>query len=203
MDETSYAWAALGGDPTLLARLSVIERSGTLPARLPVREVARASVSVCALAAAELAALRAGAGAAPVRVPRVRVDDGAVEAAFTSERRLLIDGRAPVSFAPLSRFWRVADGWVRTHANYPHHRRRLLDALGLPRDASAEAVGEVLAGRAALKVEETVQGAGGLAVAVRTPRQWAGHAQGVAVTAQPLVERERLGPGRARAGASG
>ncbi|MET8826198.1 CoA transferase [Streptomyces sp. NPDC004610] len=195
MHETSYAWAALGGDPAMLDRLAVIERSGTLPAHLPVRELARACVSVCALAAAELAALRAGAGAeaALARVPGVRVDDGAVAAAFTSERQLLIDGRAPVSFAPLSRFWPVADGWVRTHANYPHHRRRLLDALALPQDAPAEAVGEVLSGRAALEVEETVQGAGGLAVALRTPREWAAHEQAVAVAARPLVERERLG----------
>ena len=35
-------------------------------------------------------------------------------------------------FAPLSGFWRAADGWVRTHANYPHHRARLLAALDLP-----------------------------------------------------------------------
>ena len=32
-------------------------------------------------------------------------------------------------FAPLSRFWRAADGWVRTHGNYPWHRSALLRAL--------------------------------------------------------------------------
>ncbi|KFD43879.1 hypothetical protein IU11_07380, partial [Cellulosimicrobium sp. MM] len=35
-------------------------------------------------------------------------------------------------FAPLSGFFRTADGWVRTHANYPHHRARLLALLDLP-----------------------------------------------------------------------
>ncbi|MFJ2759835.1 CoA transferase [Streptomyces prasinus] len=194
------AWSSLGGDPDLLARVTTVERSGALPARLPVRETARACVGACALAAAELGARRAG----PARrgrhpgpgVPAVRVDDGAVAAAFVSERHLLVDGRAPVSFAPLSRFWRTADGWVRTHANYPHHRARLLAALGTSDDP--EAVAAVLAGRPAAEVEETVYAAGGLAVALRTPAAWAAHAQAAAVARRPLVERGRLDSAPAR-----
>uniref|UniRef100_UPI000AADCED1 CoA transferase n=1 Tax=Streptomyces prasinus TaxID=67345 RepID=UPI000AADCED1 len=194
------AWSSLGGDPDLLARVTTVERSGALPARLPVRETARACVGACALAAAELGARRAG----PARrgrppgpgVPAVRVDDGAVAAAFVSERHLLVDGRAPVSFAPLSRFWRTADGWVRTHANYPHHRARLLTALGTSDDP--EAVAAALAERSAAEVEETVYAAGGLAVALRTPAAWAAHAQAAAVARRPLVERGRLDSAPAR-----
>ncbi|WP_107461973.1 CoA transferase [Streptomyces sp. MA5143a] len=180
------AWAALGGEPGLLPRVSTVVREEALPARLPVRELARACAGVCALAAAELGALRAGL----TEVPRVRVDDGAVATAFVSERHLLIDGRAPVAFAPLSRFWRTADGWVRTHANYPHHRERLLSALGLP-EGDAAAVGAALAERSSLEIEETVYAAGGLAVALRTPEQWAAHDQAAAVAAGPLVEHDR------------
>jgi crotonobetainyl-CoA:carnitine CoA-transferase CaiB-like acyl-CoA transferase len=165
-----------------------------LEARLPVRELARACVGACALAAAGLGARRAGLA----EVPRVRVDDGAVATAFTSERHLLINGRAPVNFAPLSRFWRTADGWVRTHANYPHHRARLLTALGVPTEDPA-AVEAALAERSAVEVEEAVYAAGGLAVALRTPEEWAGHEQGAAVARRPLVERERLDTARARA----
>ncbi|MEV6484438.1 CoA transferase [Streptomyces sp. NPDC051576] len=194
MTDINIAWAALGGDPALVSRVSTVARQGALEARLPVRELARACVGVCALAAAELGARRAG----PAEVPGVRVDDGAVATAFVSERHLLIDGRAPVSFAPLSRFWRTADGWVRTHANYPHHRERLLGALRLPGDASVEDVAGVLAERSALDVESTVYGAGGLAVALRSAREWAAHAQGIAVAGRPLVEREWLDGARAR-----
>ncbi|MFE9672533.1 CoA transferase [Streptomyces sp. NPDC006259] len=192
MTDMEFAWSELGGDPALLARVSAVVRRGALAARLPVRELARASVGVCALAAAELGARRAGLA----EVPRVRLDDGAVASAFTSERHLLIDGRAPVTFAPLSRFWRTADGWVRTHANYPHHRERLLRALDLPADPAA--VERALAERSALEVEETVYAAGGLAVATRTPAQWAAHAQGAEVARRPLVESERLDTTRAR-----
>ncbi|MFE7649722.1 CoA transferase [Streptomyces phaeoluteigriseus] len=192
MTDIEFAWCALGGDPALLARVSTVVRQGTLPARLPVRELARASVGACALAAAELGARRAGLA----EVPRVRLDDGAVATAFTSERHLLVDGRAPVTFAPLSRFWRTADGWVRAHANYPHHRERLLRALDLPDDPAA--VEAALAERSALEVEATVYAAGGLAVAARTPAEWAAHEQAAALARRPLVETERLDSARAR-----
>ncbi|MGV9250168.1 CoA transferase [Streptomyces sp. NPDC003697] len=194
MTDTEFAWTALGGDPALLSRVSTVARDGALDARLPVRELARACVGACALAAAELGALRAGLP----RVPAVRVDDGAVATSFVSERHLLVDGRAGATFAPLSRFWRTADGWVRTHANYPHHRTRLLKALALPGDASADDVASRLAERSAVEVEDTVYGAGGLAVALRTAREWAAHEQGAAAAAGPLIERERLDTAAAR-----
>ncbi|MGI5453689.1 CoA transferase [Streptomyces sp. CA-249302] len=192
MTRIKLAWSAVGGDPALLPRVSTVVREGALEGCLPVRELARACVGACALAAAELGARRAGLA----EVPGVRVDDGAVATAFHSERQLTVDGRAPVGFAPLSRFWRTADGWVRTHANYPHHRARLLGVLGVPEDVGA--VEAALAERSALDVEEAVYAAGGLAVALRTPEEWAAHEQAVAVSARPLVERARLDSARAR-----
>jgi crotonobetainyl-CoA:carnitine CoA-transferase CaiB-like acyl-CoA transferase len=194
MTDIEFAWTALGGDPALASRVSSAERPGALEARLPVRQLARACVGACALAAAELGARRGGLA----EVPEAGVDDGAVAAAFHSERLLHVDGRQPVAFAPLSRFWRTADGWVRTHANYPHHRARLLGALGLPAGASVEDVAGRLAERSALEAEEAVYGAGGLAVALRTPKEWTAHPQAAEVAARPLVERARLGAAHAR-----
>ncbi|MDX2816640.1 CoA transferase [Streptomyces sp. PA03-5A] len=180
---TVEAWEALGGVPERAEHVAYREVAGVLPARLPVRRMARATVGVCSLAAAELLALRSGGPP-----PAVLVDEGAVATAFVSERHLRIDGRAATSFAALSGFWRTADGWVRTHANYPHHRARLTAALGLPdggdggdEDALARRLAEELAGRKAAEVEETVYAAGGLAVAVRDPGP----------AARPLVETER------------
>lgn len=177
---TADAWKALGGAPERAEHVAYREVAGVLPARLPVRRMARATVGVCSLAAAELLALRSGGPPPPVLV-----DEAAVAAAFVSERHLRIDGRAATSFAPLSGFWRTADGWVRTHANYPHHRARLLAALrisdGGGDDVLVGRLADELAGRAAAEVEETVYAAGGLAVAVRPPAPGAG----------PLVETER------------
>ncbi|WP_083975000.1 CoA transferase [Kitasatospora mediocidica] len=190
-EPTAQAWAALGGAPELVAGVAYEGPGDGLPSGLPVRELARATVGVCSLAAAELLAARNGGG-----VPAVRVDEGAVATAFVSERHLRIDGRAPVSFAPLSGFWRTADGWVRTHANYPHHRARLLSALGLPdTDADGDEImarrlAVELAGRTAESVQEAVYAAGGLAVAVVPPARPA--------PVLPLVEARRLPGGAAR-----
>ncbi|MEV3872127.1 CoA transferase [Streptomyces sp. NPDC049906] len=196
--ELGTVWAALGGDPTLLSRVRVTAREGALPARLPVRALARACVAGCALAAAELAAARRPGERA---VPVVTVDDGAVATAFTSERQLRVAGRAPTGFAPLSTWWRTADGWVRTHANYPHHRARLLTALGAAVDLddarAAAHLAEVLAGWRATRAEEAVYAAGGLAVSLRTPAAWAAHPQGAAVRDLPLVGRAALPGGTA------
>ncbi|MFD7611766.1 CoA transferase [Streptomyces sp. NPDC059828] len=180
---TELLWAALGGDPALTHHIAYGGPRGLLAARLPVMELARAAVAVCALAGAERAARLAGGA-----VPAVRVDDGAVATAFVSERNLRVDGRAPVSFAPLSRFWRTADGWVRTHANYPHHRAALLTALG----TTEEGVESAIAERRAQDVEDLVYEAGGLAFALRTPAEWATHPQGALAARQPVLARERL-----------
>ena len=180
---TSDAWAALGGREDLLRSLSYRAVAGVLPARLPVRELARATVGVCSLAAAELLARRNG-----VPVPAVTVDEGAVATAFVSERHLRIDDRAPTGFAPLSGFWPTADGWVRTHANYPHHRARLLRALGIADTGDDRALrpllAEELAARPALWVQEAVCAAGGLAVAL---------ARETAAPVRPLLERTVVG----------
>ncbi|MFE6063490.1 CoA transferase [Streptomyces sp. NPDC056431] len=188
---TELLWSALGGDPALVDRVEYGGPAGLLAARLPVMELARAAVAVAGLAAVERAGLPGP----------VRVDDGAVATAFVSERHLRVDGRAPVSFAPLSRFWRAADGWVRTHANYPHHRAALLTALDV-REESVEAVAAAIGERAAVEVETAVYAAGGLAVALRTPAEWAAHEQGREVAARPLLTRERLdeAPPRRRGG---
>lgn len=164
-EATATAWAALGGAPELAARVAYLGPAGGLPSGLPVRELARACVGVCSLAAAELLAGRNGGP-----VSAVTIDEGAVAAAFVSEGHLLVDGHAEPGFAPLSGFWRTADGWVRTHANYPHHRTRLLAALGLPESAGKTELAAELRRHRAEWVQETAYAAGALAVAVAPPQ---------------------------------
>ncbi|WP_280917440.1 CoA transferase [Streptomyces sp. SPB4] len=180
---TGQAWAALGGAADEAERVRY-RGAGGWQGPLPVGELARACVGVCGLAAARLGAVRAGG--TPRDAEPVVVDEGAVAAAFVSERHLRVDGRAPVSFAPLSGFWRAADGWVRTHANYPRHEAALVRALGVP--GTPEAVRGALAARGAVEAQELVYAEGGLAVAVT-----AGYGE-----PRPLVETVR-GPGRGRA----
>lgn len=178
---TTQAWHALGGADDLAEHVTYVG-SGGLPSELAVRELARATVGVCSLAAAELLAARTGRA-----LPGVRVDEGAVAAAFTSERHLRVDGRPLPLFAPLSSFWQAEDGWVRTHANYPHHRARLLAALAVPDTGDETALvaqlSRVVAGLPAVEVQERVYAAGGLAVAVEPPQR----------SAEPLVTARPVG----------
>ncbi|WP_433799635.1 CoA transferase [Actinomycetospora sp. CA-084318] len=134
-----------------------------------------------------LGAVATAAGAAGHRTPEI--DLARVGSSFRADQLLRIDGTTPGGFAPLSGFWPAADGWVRTHANYPHHRARLLEALGVP----DEEVGAAIAARPALEVEERVVGTGGIAVAVRDRSTWAATEQGRAVASEPLIGVRRVG----------
>ena len=133
----------------------------------------------------------AACAAKRVRAPAGgRLDRGQVAAAFRSERHLRRSGEAEsgsgAGFAPLSRFWRADDGWVRTHGNYPWHREALLRALGT--SADPESVAAAIAGRGAREVEDVVVGAGGVAAAVRSEAEWLVEPPGRAVAAAALVE---------------
>jgi crotonobetainyl-CoA:carnitine CoA-transferase CaiB-like acyl-CoA transferase len=121
-----------------------------------------------------------------------RLDRSHLAAAVRSERYFRFAGRsAGAGFASLSRFWPTADGWVRTHANYPWHRAALLSTLGTPEDVSA--VAAALTEWRAEEVEEALFSAGGVAGAVRTLDTWASHPQGDAVANEPLIGHRVLG----------
>ena len=190
------AWTAIGGRSPLPA-LQVMGAPGQLPSHLPVEDTALACAGAAVAAASVLQAQRGG-------TPpwAARLDRGHVAAAFRSEGRVRLNGQAVgVGFAPLSRFWRASDGWVRTHANYAWHREALLRALGCGGDR--EAVAAAIAGLGAHEVENLVVGADGVAAAVRTEADWRAGPPGQAVAAARLVEGRSLGDAPPRRRAAG
>lgn len=174
-------WSCLAADqpvPVVEVRPAV-----PLPSALPVARLAVAAVTAQLVAAQRLGGRRHG--------PLV-LDGGHVAAAFTSERHYRREGGAgAVGFAPLSRFHRTADGWVRLHANYPHHARALHEALGP--DPAAR-----LLELTAQQAEDLVVASGGVGAAVRTAEEWAQHTQGSAVSASPLLSLTQVAPAPAR-----
>ncbi|MBR7829486.1 CoA transferase [Actinospica sp. MGRD01-02] len=120
------------------------------------------------------------------------VDARRVAASFRGDQLLRRDGVKFPSFAPLSGFFRTNDGWVRTHANYDHHRARLIGALGLDASADRAALATRLEQLGAIEAEELVRANGGIAAAVRTPDEWRAHPQSAAAAELPLVAIERL-----------
>lgn len=113
----------------------------------------------------------------------VTVDPGHAFEAFRSERHTrVVGGSVDPLWAPLSGDYRTADGWVRLHANYPHHAAAIVRVLG-----EDPAVADLRA----VAVEDAVLAAGGAAAALRTRSSWLA-AQGTAVRAEPLVALEKL-----------
>ncbi len=183
-----------GADTRLPAGLEVLWVSGApghLPSRLPVEDVAIACTAAALLAAAALHAQRGG-DCGSRGSPTARLDTGHVAAAFRSEAYLRVNGeQTGPGFAPLSRFWRAADGWVRKHGNYPWHRAALLRALACSDDR--ESVAAAIAALDARQAEDLVVGAGGIAAAVRGEDRWRAEPPGVAVAATRLVEGMSIG----------
>jgi len=190
-DLVSEAWKTLvsDADGTVVQppRLTVTGRPGGLASHLGVEDTAVACVGVALMAAAALH--QPDAATAEVVAS---VDRSHVSAAVLSERHFRVAGRpAGVGFAPLSRFWETADGWVRTHANYPWHHAALLAALGASDEP--DAIGDRLLELPAVVVEERVFAAGGIAGAVRSADEWRAHPQGRAVAAEPLIDHRSVG----------
>jgi hypothetical protein len=177
--------AGPGPAPELTGRIAGLE------SRFAVREAAVATVAAALSAAADLEAQRLG------RRPDTALDRGSVAATVRSERCFRVaDQPAGMGFALLSRLWPAADGWIRTHGNYPWHRDALVDCVGVGPDP--EAMAAAIAERPALELESTVVAAGGIAAAVRTEATWATHPQGAAVGQEPLVAHRRLGDAEPR-----
>jgi hypothetical protein len=179
IDDVGRAVGRRGETPELR-----IAGSTGLAGRLPVPGLALGAVAAQLLAAREVDGGEAGAP--------LDLDAAHVGLAFRSERYASRDG-APLGggFAPLSRFWRTSDGWLRLHGNYPQHRDAALSVLGEDVASAAESwVAEDL--------ETAIVGAGGAAAAVRSTGEWRAHPQGVAVAALPLLSLDRSADGPPR-----
>ncbi len=172
---------ALGRDD--VDRIVPPDRLPSWTSALPVGTLAMDSAALSSLAIAAVGQDR-GTGS---QHRGIRVDPDRVQASFASDRLLRIDGVAPTVWAPLSGFWRVADGWVRTHANYPHHAERLTEMLGVSVSATPDEFQTALRGWKALDLEQSAAERGALAIAVRTTDEWRRHPQHPVIAGGPVV----------------
>lgn len=188
----AVAASDLGVDPGSI-RATVAPGRVPWRSRLPVAELALDSVALGSAMLERVGAARRGEPARAVRIDPLRV-----AASFGSERVLRIGGVAPDVWAPLSGFWRARDGWVRTHANYPHHAARLRRVFGLADEAGPDDLAAAAGLRDAGDLEDAALAAGAIVAAVRTAEQWRQHPQADAVAALPLIGVARTGDAPAR-----
>jgi len=178
-------WSGAGLPAAALANLQWAGRPApVLPSSFRVDDAAQATIAVAALAAGELLRLRTG------NRQRVTVDRRHAAVEFRSERHLRVAGTPPSEmWDAIAGLYPTADGWVRLHTNFPHHRAGVLRLLtAIDRDSVAAA----LLQRAARAFEDEAAEAGLCVTALRSFAVWDAHPQGRAVSDRP-VRIERIG----------
>ena len=179
-----WTLAALPQEALAFARLTGADP--VLPSSFAVGTAAQSTIAAAALAACELGHLRG--------TPRQQVAVDMLHAALECSAWFSLDGRVPPQWDPFSGLYRCADGWVRVHANFVHHRDGALRLLGLDpstaRRADAEAA---MKNWKAIDFETAAADAGLVATALRRFDEWDASPQGQAIAAQPLITIERIG----------
>ncbi|MDB5896625.1 MAG: carnitine dehydratase [Ramlibacter sp.] len=156
------------------------------PSCFAVACAAQSTIAAAALAACEFGHLRGS--------QRQRVGVDAAHAAAECLGWFSLDGRVPEVWDKFSGLYRARDGWVRLHANFPHHREGALRLLGLdPATADRAAAEQAMLGWDAVAFETAAAAAGMVASALRTFAQWDASEPGRAIAAQPLLTITRIG----------
>ena len=188
-------WSDLGLDEQALTRITLTGAEPVLRSSFAVGTAAQAAIAASALAALEIG-IRRGQ---PPRSASVDLADAAREctAHFT------VDGVTPPAWDPISGLYRCgrrsdpdrAAGWIRIHANFPHHRDGAIHLLGLGGRSKVgrDDVERALANWRAEEIEEAADDLGLPMAALRTRAQWDAHPQSKFLQGQPLVAIEQIG----------
>ena len=182
-------WAHVGGGPEALGSIHLEGVKPGLPSSFRVGAVAQTTIAAVALMAAKRHERRSG----NQQTVSVSMDHAVAE--FQSERFVSLDGQVMRGFRdPLAGIFPCRDGgWFRPHITFPHHKRILLDILGIRGEPDRETFGNAIAVLDALSLEEAVIENGGVGAALRTMEDWDQHPQASAVDREPLVRIERIG----------
>jgi crotonobetainyl-CoA:carnitine CoA-transferase CaiB-like acyl-CoA transferase len=185
-DALRRIWLDAGLPAEALAHVSLSGADPVLPSSFAVGAAAQSTIAAAALAACELGHLRG--------TPRQQVSVDMLHAALECGAWFSIDGRVPDIWDAFSGLYRCADGWVRIHANFAHHRDGALRLLGLdPATAKRADAEQALMTWKALDFESAAAEARLVVTAMRRFDEWDATPQGRAVAAQPLFTIERIG----------
>ncbi|WP_033465396.1 CoA transferase [Bordetella bronchiseptica] len=180
-------WGAAGLPDEALDHVELHGAEPVLPSSFAVGTAAQTSIAAAALAAAEIWHLRGG--------QRQRVAVDMRHAAQECRSYFKINGVTPNIWDKITGVYPCGDGgWVRIHANFPHHRDGALALLGCPpgEAATREMVERALARWRASDFEQVAADAGMVVAAMRSFDQWDRHPQGLATASQPVVRIERI-----------
>lgn len=192
LDALTALWSLGGLPPQALAGIALTGSDPVFPSSFAVGTAAQTSIAVAALAACELGHERGA--------PRQRVAVDMAHAAAECTGWFTLDGQEPELWDPFAGLYRCADGYVRVHTNFPHHRDGALRLLGLdPETATRADAEQALLGWKALDFEQAAADHALVATALRSFAEWDATPQGQAVASQPLMTITRIADASPRA----
>lgn len=178
-------WKGLGLPAESLSAISLaVNNKPTLPSSYKIGILAQSSISLVALAAAQIHALRNGIS----NLPKVDVSLQHATVEFKSERLYVLDGNlAPSPWGPIGGLHKTSDGYIRVHDSFPNHANGILELAGLATGATRKELSEKLAEWSAVDLETTATVESKLAAyALRSYRQWDKLAQSKAISSFPI-----------------
>lgn len=175
-------------DTRQLQQLHLVGESPLLTTSFHVGVAAQSSMAAAVYSAYQLGEQRG------LRTPEILLGMHSAEQECVGYFKL--DGHAPGKWAPLSGLYPCADGFVRIHANFDHHRDgacRLLGLRGDPSRYESTDLVEALQGVKALQFEDAAAAAGLPIYALRTFSDWDDHPQAKWLERQPLLTIKKIG----------
>jgi crotonobetainyl-CoA:carnitine CoA-transferase CaiB-like acyl-CoA transferase len=190
-DVLADLWALSGLDSAALRHAVVTGQDPVMPSSFAVGTAAQTSIAAAALAACELGNLRGQS--------RQTVSVDMTHAALECTAWFSLNGKVPPMWDKFSGAYHCADGWVRIHTNFAHHRDGALALMGLDAATASRADAEgFMRTQSAFAFEQAAADAGLVVAAIRTFDEWDASPQGQAIALQPLISFEKIGNGPPR-----
>jgi crotonobetainyl-CoA:carnitine CoA-transferase CaiB-like acyl-CoA transferase len=186
VDVLQDLWRHAGLPEAALGFAQLPGNEPVLPSSFAVGTAAQSTIAAAALAACEVGHQRG--------VPRQGVSVDMLHAVIDCTGWFSLDGQVPDLWDAFSGLYRCADGHVRIHANFQHHRDGALRLLGLDPAVAQRADAErCLLDWRALDFEDAAAQRGLVVTALRRFDDWDATLQGQAIAAQPLFTMTRIG----------
>src|SRR6185503_11910644 len=161
----SDIWTSAGGEASALDALTLTGDEPQLPSSFRVAAAAQVSIATSAVAAAGIWKMRSG------EAQQVAVDMRHAVVECRSERYLRVDGKPPPpAWDAIAGVYKVRDGFVRLHTNFPHHRDAVCKVLKCP--GERDAVQAALMAWAGEAFETAAYANGGVVAFMRSHDEW-------------------------------
>ena len=182
----SDVWTSTGGEPSALDALTLTGEEPQLPSSFRVAAAAQVSIAASALAAAEIWKMRKG------QAQEVAVDMRHAVVECRSERYLRVDNKPPPpAWDAIAGVYKVSDGFVRLHTNFPHHRDAVCKVLDCKAErATVQAALMQWKGEA---FETAAYANGGVVAFMRSHEKWSATPQAKALAGLPLISITKIG----------